>query len=106
MKTPGPVRPDVFSLRFTFYVSHSRRVRRRLGELLLFRGGGRDRFEVEVLVALAFVLDGDADQVFALERAAENVLGERVFDVVLDRATQRTGAEVGAVALVHQELFG
>src|SRR5204862_796497 len=79
----------------------------RLRELLRLaafaRLRGRQRLEVEVLVLLVLGLDGDADQVLAFEVPAEDVLGERVLDVLLDRAAQRAGAEVGGGALVAQE---
>ena len=48
----------------------------------------------------------DGDGVLALERAAEQLLGERVLEVVLDRPAQRAGAELGVVALLDQELLG
>ena len=51
-----------------------------LGLLGLF-----DLFAVELQVIL--VQDVDLDEVLALEFAAEHRLGERVFDVVLDRPT-------------------
>jgi hypothetical protein len=51
-----------------------------LGLLGLF-----DLFAVELQVLL--VQDVDLDEVLALEFAAEHRLGERVFDVVLDRPT-------------------
>ena len=41
-----------------------------------------------------------------LERAAEQLLGERVLEEVLDRPAQRPGAEVGVGALLDQELLG
>ena len=53
-----------------------------------------------------FVSDGNVDQVFALEVAAQDFFAERVFDMLLDRATQRSGAEVGMGALLQQELLG
>ena len=40
------------------------------------------------------------------ELALEQFLGQRIFDEVLDRPTQRPGAEVGVRALLDQELLG
>jgi hypothetical protein len=59
-----------------------------------------------VLFAAFFLLHGDADRVLALEVAAKELFAERVFDVLLDRTTQRAGAEVGVRALLDQELLG
>ena len=53
-----------------------------------------------------FSLDRDADQVFALEVAAKNLFGERILNVLLDRTTKGTGAEVRVRSLLDQELLG
>src|SRR5205809_5718181 len=69
-----------------------------LGDGLFFGllgGVGLEGFEVEVLVAVLLGLDGDADRVLALERAAEDFLGEGVFHVLFDGAAEGAGAEVG-----------
>src|SRR3954471_14131797 len=89
----------------------SRRVAARLGELLLAAGGGRALalrgrgLEVEVLFSALFLADRDLDQVLALEAAAQDLLGQRVLDVLLDRATQRASTKIRIGALVDQKFL-
>ena len=66
---------------------NSRRIARRLRELLLWLTGfgAGQGFEVQVLLGTFFLANTDADQVFALEVAAKDFLAERVFHVLLDR---------------------
>ena len=61
--------------------------------------------ELELSV-LVLALDLDVDPVLALERAAEELLGQGVLDQVLDGATERPGAVIGVVALGDQEVLG
>src|SRR4051794_8453485 len=68
-----------------------------LGRLLLIRG----RFEEELAV-----VDLDDDLVLAFEVAAKQVFAERVFEMALDRATQRAGAVLGVGAVLDEEFLG
>ena len=47
----------------------------------------------------------DEDRLALLDVAAKDGLGERVLEVVLDRAAQRAGAVLLVVALLDQELL-
>ncbi len=66
-----------------------------------FRGG----LELQMLEVVG-PFDVDADPVLALECAAEDLLGERVFDEVLDRPAERTRTVVGVEALGDDEVLG
>ena len=76
-----------------------------LGSLGSFLRGvtGVAGFELErFLVFFA----GDVDNVAFFHVAAEQVLGERVLEVLLDGAPHGSGSVVGIVAFLHKELLG
>src|SRR5579871_862365 len=60
----------------------------------------------EQLLLAAFLADADGDGVLASEVAVEQILGQRVFEIVLDGPAQRTGAVFQARALLDQEVLG
>ena len=75
--------------------SAGRRARHGLRRLV-----GHAAFELQVqdLLVVGVPHDVDHDLVLALELAAEQFLGERILDAVLDRPAQRPGAEVEVLA--------
>src|SRR4051812_11044914 len=82
-----------------------RRITAGLRQLLFaFLGAfaGGEGFEEQVLLGAFLLPGGDADQILAFEVPAENFFAQRVLHVLLDRSTQRPGAEVGVRALVDQ----
>src|SRR5690242_21046625 len=82
-------------------VAGSHGLLRRDGDLL-GRDFARDDGHVDLLgVALA----SDEDRRARFERAAEDEVGERIFDHALDRAAQRPGAHGGVVALLDEQLL-
>ena len=56
--------------------------------------------------AIFFGFDADPDDILALERAAEDVFAQRVFNVLLDGAAQGSCAEIVVGSLIDEELFG
>ena len=62
--------------------------------------------EEQVFITALFGLDGDPDQILALEIAAQNLFGERILNMLLDRSAKGPGAEVVAGSFVDQELLG
>ena len=64
-------------------------------------GRGVDRAEDDLVV-----LDVGHDQLAGAEVTHEDLLGQHVLDLALDRAAQRPGAERGVVALVGEPGLG
>ena len=75
----------------------------------LRRFAGHASFELQVqdLLVVAVPDDIDHDFVLALEFAAQQFFGERIFDAAFDRAAQRAGTVVEALAaFLDQEFLG
>src|SRR5262249_55093274 len=70
-------------------------------QLAALRGARGAGLEGQFLLA-ALLADHDGQRVLAREPAAQQVLGHRVFQVLLDRATQRPGAVLLVAALLDQ----
>src|SRR5690606_842218 len=62
-------------------------------------------FEGEAVFILLLVI-GDQNRVSIAEVGAQDLLGHRVFDVLLDGAAQRPCPELGIKALVNKEILG
>jgi len=63
-------------------------------------------FEVQAChLAVVIFEDVDNDRVFPFEGAFEQFLGERVFDALLDRTTQRTCTVIQVATLLYLVLF-
>src|SRR5690606_7631867 len=73
------------------------------GDQLALRLAGA-RVQVQLLLA-ALLLDPDGDRLLAQEAAAQQLLGERVLQVVLDRPAQRPRPELQAGPLLDQEVL-
>src|SRR5947207_2268093 len=89
------------------------RVRRRGSALGLAAAGDQlllgllldDGVEEQPLLAVDLLRPHD-DRVLAVERAAEQVLGQRVLEVLLDGPAERAGAVLQAGPLLDEELLG
>ena len=75
------------------------------GELHGRRLEALDRTEDDSLLvrAIGVVLGVDDDDLAGAELLVEDALGERVFDLPLDRTTQRPGAEGRVIAALREE---
>src|SRR5437868_4630862 len=93
----------------------NKRVCRGAGLLLVFsrsrphqlgRLDAARRFEGEAFFAFGRLVYADGDGVLAAEIAVEQLLGERVFEIVLDGAAERAGAVFGVGSFLDQKLLG